>query len=149
MKRGILKSRYVGTVLAVGLLAWGAGHPAPAWSDNSCSVKTLKGTYVFACHGLQGSGQTDFAIAGREQFHGDGTVNGVQTYADKDNTLHHVSYTGTYTVTPDCTATYTATDENGVVFHQDMFFGRDGAELSIVVTDPGFVDSLYERRVSN
>src|SRR5215469_15984233 len=113
MKCAILRSLGMGMFLTVGLFAWGAGHPAPAWSDNSCSLRTLKGTYMISCEGVQGSGQTHFAFAGREQFHGDGTLNGIYSYADKDSVLHRVSYTGTYTVNPDCTGTYTSTDENG------------------------------------
>jgi hypothetical protein len=149
MKRGILKSRGVGMLLAVGLLAWGAGHPAPAWSGNSCSQKTLKGTYFYNCHGVQGSGQTDFAVAGKETFHGDGTLSGVSSFTDKDNILHDVSYSGTYTVNPNCTGTYTSTDENGVITHIDMFFPRDGSEIDMVVTEPGLVDALVERRVGD
>jgi hypothetical protein len=147
MKRAVLRSRGVGMLLAIGLLAWGAGHPEPAWSDDSCSLSTLKGTYIFECAGVQGSAQTHFAFAGKEQFHGDGTVNGVYTYSDKDNVLRHVSYTATYTVDPDCTGRYTSTDENGAVIHNDMFFPRDGSELDMVTTDPGDVDAVVERRV--
>jgi hypothetical protein len=149
MKRGIPKSRGVGMLLAVGLIAWGAGHPATASSDSSCSQRTLKGTYMYNCHGVQGSGQIDFAAAGKEQYHGDGTLDGVITSTDKDNVSHDVSYTGTYTVNSDCTATYTVTDENGVVTHADLFLPRDGSEIDVVLTDPGFVDSLVERRVGN
>jgi hypothetical protein len=104
---------------------------------------------LVACHGVQGSAQTDWAGAAREQFHGDGTLDGVQTITDKDTVSHHDSYTGTYTVNPDCTGTYTSTDENGVVTHIDMFFGPDAAELYFILTDPGVVDALVERRVGN
>jgi hypothetical protein len=149
MKRAVVRLRGVGMFLGIGLFAWGVGHPAPAWSDNSCSLSTLKGTHLFECHGVQGKKQADFAFAGKEQFHGDGTLKGVSTYTDKDNVLHRVSYTGTYTVNPDCTGTYTSTDENGVVTHIDMFFGTDAAELYFILTDPGVVDALVERRVGN
>jgi hypothetical protein len=135
--------------LAVVLLAWGAGHPAPAWSDNSCSLRTLKGTYLGDCNGVQGSRQAHFAIAAIDRFHGDGTVSGVFSYSDKHNILHHVTYTGTYTVNPDCTGTWTSTDENGGVSHIDLFVARDGAVFSFVFTDPGVVDAGVERRVGN
>jgi hypothetical protein len=148
MKRTLLRLRDVGMFLGIGLFAWGVGHPAPAWSDNSCSLKTLKGTYMYNCHGVQGSAQTDFAAAGKEEFHGDGTLSGVITSTDKDNVFHLVHYSGTYTVNPDCTGTYTSTDENGVITHIDMFFPRDGSEIDTVLTDPGVVDALVERRVS-
>ena len=147
MKRIVLRPLGVVMLLAVGLLAGGAGHPLPAWSGDACSLGTLRGTYMYNCHGVQGSAQTDFAVAGKELFHGDGTVDGVNTFTDKDNVLHHVRYTADYTVNPNCTGSYTSTDENGVVTHIDMFFPRDGSEIDMVVTDPGVVDSLVERKV--
>jgi hypothetical protein len=148
MKRLVLRSRGVGMLLAAGLIAWVAGHPAPAWSDNSCSVRTLKGTYVGSCEGVQGSAQTHFASACKDQFHGDGTVSGVCSSTDKDNVFHNVSYTGTYTLNPDCTGTFTSTDENGGVAHGDLFVPRDGSEFGFIFTDPGVVDAFTERRVS-
>jgi hypothetical protein len=148
MKRTVLRSRGFGMLLAVGLLAWGVGHPAPAWSHDSCSLKTLKGTYIVACGGVQGSGQSHFAAAALEHFRGDGTSSGFSTYTDKDNILRQVPFTATYTVNPDCTGTYTATDENGTI-HLDVFLAPDGSEFSFVYTDPGVVDSSTERRVGN
>jgi hypothetical protein len=149
MKRAVLRPLGVGMILAVGLLACGAGHPAPAWSGNSCSLKTLKGTYFYTCHGVQGSPASDFAAAGKETFHGDGTLDGVITATDGDKVQHHYSYTGTYTVNPDCTGTVIEGDQNIGVAHIDMFFPRDGSELDYVLTDQGVVDSLVERRVGD
>jgi hypothetical protein len=147
MKRAVLRPIGVGMILAVGLLAWGAGHPQPAWSDNSCSLKTLKGTYMISCHGVQGTAQSNFAIAGLEHMHGDGTSNGVSTYADKDSVLHRqVPFTVTYTVNPDCTGTYTATDVNGTI-HLDIFVAPDGSEFNFVYTDTRVVDAASERKV--
>jgi hypothetical protein len=133
-------------LLAVGLIAWGVGHPAPAWSGNSCSLKTLKGTYSGFCHGVQGAGQTEFAAADLEHFQGDGTSTGFSTYADKGQVLSQVPFTATYTVNPDWTGTYTATDVNGTI-HLDIFVAPDGSEFNFVYTDPTVVDSASERRV--
>ena len=149
MKCAVLGTISVEMLLTVGLLIWGAGHPEPAWSDNPCSLRTLKGTYVYHCSGvhLGGSQPVYVAFAGQDQYHGDGTMTGVYSFSDHGTISHNVSYTGTYTVNPDCTGTYTSVDENGVVGHLDLFFGRDGDEVSIVWTDPGFVDAWVERRV--
>jgi hypothetical protein len=146
MKRGVLKSSGIVMLLTVGLFAWGAGHPAPAWSGNSCSLKTLEGTYSGFCHGVQGARQNNFAAADLEHFHGDGTSNGFSTFADKHNVLSQVPFTATYTVKPDCTGTYTATDVNGTI-HLDIFVAPDGSEFNFVYTDPGVVDAGSERRV--
>ena len=143
----------VGMLLAVGLLIWGAGQPEQAWSENSCSLRTLKGTYVYHCRGIQlvNGQQVHFAFAGQDHFNGDGKVTGVYSYSDNSANsaiLQHVSYSGTYTVNPDCTGTYTTTDVNGVVGHLDLFFGHDGAEVTFIFTDPGVVDGGVERRVN-
>ena len=139
----------VGILLAIGLLISGAGRPEQALSDKPCSLRTLKGTYVYHCAGVQiVNGQpVHFAFAGKDHYNGDGTMTGVYSFSDNGAISHHVSYTGTYTVNPDCTGTFTTVDENGLVAHVDLFFGRDGEEVSFVLTDPGFVDAGVERRV--
>jgi hypothetical protein len=136
-------------LLAVGLLAWGAGHPVPAWSGDTCSVGVLKGTYIIVCNGVQGAKASHFSFSGLEHFHADGTSNGVSTYADKDNILRKVLFTATYTVNPDCSGTYRSIDENGTVTNLDIYVARDGSEFSYIFTDPGFVDSGLEQRISH
>ena len=138
----------VGMLLAIGLLISGAGRPEQASSDKPCSLQTLKGTYLYHCAGVSGQDQAHFAFAGYDHYNGDGTVTGVFSFSDKDNILHHVSYSGTYTVNPDCTGTYTTVDENGISGNLDLFFGRDGEEVTFIFTDPGVVDAGVERRVS-
>jgi hypothetical protein len=139
----------VGLLLAVGLLVWGAGRPEQALSDKPCSLRTLKGTYLYHCAGVRiENGQpVHFAFAGKDHYNGDGTMSGVFSLSDNGTISPHVSYTGTYTVNPDCTGSFSTVDENGVVGHADLFFGRDGEEVSFVLTDPGFVDAGVERRV--
>ena len=141
----------IGMLLAVGLLISGAGHPEPAASAEQCSQRTLKGTYVYHCAGLRldEKGQpVHFAFAGQDHFDGNGTVTGVFSYSDNSPILQqHISYSGTYTVNPDCTGTYTTVDENGVSGNLDLFFGRDGEEVTFIFTDPGVVDAGVERRV--
>jgi hypothetical protein len=118
-------------------------------SENPCSLRTLQGTYAYHCSGvhLGGSQPVYVAFAGQEQYNGDGTMTGVYSFSDNGALSRNVSYKGTYTVTPDCTGTLTTTDENGVVVHADLFFGRDGAEVNFVLTDDGVVDAAVERRV--
>jgi len=140
----------VGMLLAVGLLISGAGHPEPAASAEQCSLRTLKGTYVYHCAGfrLENGQQVHFAFAGQDHFDGNGTVTGVYSYSDNNPILQqHISYSGTYTVNPDCTGTYATVDENGISGHLDLFFGRDGEEVTFIFTDPGVVDAGVERRV--
>jgi hypothetical protein len=140
----------LGMLLALGLLIWGAGHPEQAWSDPPCSLRTLKGTYLYHCAGvyLVNGQPVHFAFAGKDQYNGDGTMTGVYSLSDNGTLSHQVSYSGNYTVNPDCTGSFITTDEHGVVQHVDLYFGHDGEEVTFVITDPGFIDSGVERRVS-
>ena len=139
----------VGILLAMGLLIWGTGYLEPAWSDNPCSLRTLKGTYAYHCSGVHlGNEQPVYvAFAGQEHYNGDGTMTGVYSFSDNGTISHNIAYTGTYTVNPDCTGTLTTKDVNGVVVHADLFFGHDGEEIHFVLTDDFVVDAAFERRV--
>jgi hypothetical protein len=140
----------VGILLALGLLISGAGRLEQASSDKPCSLRTLKGTYLYHCAGVQlVDGQpVHFALAGYDRYNGDGTMTGVASLSFNGTLSHHVSATGTYTVNPDCTGAFSTVDENGVAAHADLFFGRDAEEVYFVLTDPGVVDAGVERRVS-
>ena len=74
-------------------------------------------------------------------------MSGVYSFSENGVLSRNISYTGTYTVNADCTGTYASVDENGVIVHADLFFGRDGDEVSSVLTDGGVVDAAVERRV--
>ncbi|MGE0826379.1 MAG: hypothetical protein AB7G75_26740 [Candidatus Binatia bacterium] len=149
MKRVVLGPLGVGMLLAIGLFISGAGQPQPVESAKPCSLQTLKGSYLYHCTGFQlvDGQQVHFAFAGRDQYNGDGTMSGVYSLSYNGELSQHLSYTGTYTVNPDCTGAFTTTDENGAVIHADLYFGRDGEEVSFVLTDPGVVDAGVERRV--
>jgi hypothetical protein len=103
MRRTVLGPIGIGLLLTVGLLIWGAGHPEQALSENPCSLRTLKGIYVYHCAGfrLENGQQVHFAFAGQDHFNGNGTVTGVYSYSDNSAILQqHISYSGTYTVNP-------------------------------------------------
>jgi len=139
----------VGILLALGLLISGVGRPEQALSENPCSLRTLKGIYAYHCSGVHlGNGQPIYvAFAGQEHYNGDGTMTGTYTFSDNGTISHNISYTGTYTVNPDCTGTLATKDVNGVVVHADLFFGRDGEEVHFVLTDDDVVDAAFERKV--
>jgi hypothetical protein len=74
-------------------------------------------------------------------------MTGVYSFSENGTLSHNISYTGTYTVNPDCTGTLATKDVNGVVVHADLFFGRDGEEVHFVLTDDDVVDAAFERKV--
>ena len=150
MKRMVVGPIGIGLLLAVGLLISGAAPPEQGSNDKGCSLRTLKGTYLFAYTGFQivDGQQVPFVFAGKDRVNGDGTLTGVNSFSVNGAISQSVTYTGTYTVNPDCTGTSTTVDDGtGETAHFDLFFGRDGDAISFVQTDPGFVDADIERRV--
>ena len=120
-------------------------------ASTTCDAATLHGTYVYAYTGYTTTSEsvTRFAVAGLAVFNGDGTLQGVSTTATEGQApAVAVSYKGTYTSKPDCTATETDTDQNGNVTHFDDFTGPAGNTISYVEVDPDVVSSGVETRQS-
>jgi hypothetical protein len=152
--------RYVAALLVVlgllgvvGVLAVGTGF---AEDENGagakCSKATLHGTYLFAQNGVDifGKDQVPFAIAGYEQFDGNGKAKAVFTGNFNGNVLRHGVFTGTYSVKADCTGTSTYFDpaEDGDV-RMDMFIAPDGSMLTFVQTKPSQqVTAGFEQRAT-
>ncbi|RKI34166.1 hypothetical protein D7Y27_33765 [Corallococcus sp. AB004] len=56
------------------------------------------------------------------------------------------TYSGPYTLKPDCSGTLTLTDTLGVTTHWDIFVTRNGEDLTFIQTDAGSVTSGFEIR---
>jgi hypothetical protein len=137
------------------LLAFGCtallllGIPQRAMTQQSCSVETLKGTYIFEYTGftIDDGEHVPFSAGGLEYYNGDGTMRGVFSGVD-GGVVEDLEYTGTYTVNPDCTSELTTNDPIFGESHYDQFLDPDGQRFTFVQTDEGFVASGFERRVS-
>ena len=150
MKRMPVRRIGVGLLLAAGFLGSSAASQEQASRHKRCSLRTLEGLYLFAYSGYQivDGQQVPFVFSGRDRLNGDGTLSGVNTFSINGAISQNVTYTGTYTVNPDCTGTSTTVDDGtGETGHFDLFFGPDGDEVAFVQTDPGFVSGSIERRV--
>lgn len=138
--------------LAVASFFGSASSASAARSANGttghCSLGTLNGTYLFSDNGffVQGGKRTPFSDAGHETYDGNGHVQGVFTLSDNGTITRLIHYTGTYTVTPQCTGTETYTTTTGVTSHFDQFIAPDGSHFTYVETDPGFVLASTEVR---
>ena len=148
-------TRYVAALLVVllvgvvGVLAIGAGY---AKNENAsrakCSEATLDGTYLFAEDGvlLTDNDQVPFALAGYQVYNGKGKVKGVQSGNFGGEVFRKESFTGTYTVKADCTATvtYAGGDEQF-----DLFLDPDGSKFTLVQVKPSdLVTSGFEPRAT-
>src|SRR2546423_10720255 len=155
-RKSVFKMPAMPTTIMIicGLLVAGSS----AWADDgvdgpSCTLKTLKGRYLFADKGtilppaFGVTAPTPGANAGFHLFNGDGTgadivtlrVNGVTVLK---NTLVPISYT----VNADCTGTLTVLIPGGPSF--GLFIAPDGESLATIAEDPGNYVSSIDRRVS-
>jgi hypothetical protein len=119
-------------------------------AQQTCSLGTLKGNYIFAYDGFNVMGPTmtdrlPFASAGHETYKGNGEVNGITT-TSVNGVVTTVAYSGTYTVAPDCSGTTTLTDENDVTTHYRIVIQPDGLVVGYVGTDSNVVTAGYESR---
>ena len=140
----------VAVLLAAGFLVSSAASQEQESRHKRCSLRTLEGFYLFSYSGYQivDGQQIPFVFSGRDRVNGDGTLSGVNSFSINGATSQNVTYTGTYTVNPDCTGSSTTVDDvTGETGHFDLFFGPDGDEVAFVQTDPGFVTGGIERRV--
>ena len=130
------------TIAAVFVLALAAA-PAAKADDRVCSNATLRGPYSDQDTGtIVGVGP--FAGVNVDTFDGNGnlTISGVSSV---NGSVSPGVLTGTYTVNPDCTGTYTVSGGGLTV---DAFFviDDDGNELKIVISDPGNVINCVARK---
>jgi hypothetical protein len=115
------------------------------------TVGTFRGTYVFGFTGytIDASGNhTPFADGGRETYFGNGHSAGVFTFTTNGFIGSRLSFTATYTVNADGSASETVTDENGHVSHFDVYITRDGSTFGFVGTDPGVISAGVATRSS-
>ncbi len=140
----------VGLAALAGILAVAGCDGGNSEAQSGCSLGTLHGAYIYALDGFTVAGEgasqrAPFAQAGREIFNGDGTMSGIGT-ASFNGDVVRVTYSGTYTVTADCTGAVTFTDGAGVVSHYDIAIENGGAEFGFIQTDPNVVTAAFERR---
>ncbi|MDX2166307.1 MAG: hypothetical protein SF182_04565 [Deltaproteobacteria bacterium] len=135
-------------LLVLWLLLGGCGSSA---DGAGCTAATLKGSYVYAYDGFQVMGETaaqriPFAFAGRDIWHGDGTMAGTGSGGTNGVPDGVASYTGTYSLDADCTGSLIYTDGSGHATHWDLYVLNNGALISYVQTDAGFVAAGTEQR---
>ena len=110
---------------------------AAARQRPACTVRTLRGSYVFSATGFNivGGVQQPKAIIEVIAFHGDGTLDvPAATVSLNGVIIRSLPSFGTYTVEDDCTGTITL---NGPTF--DIFLSKDGDGISMIQTNPNTV----------
>jgi hypothetical protein len=123
-----------------------------------CSNASLHGTYAYSAQGfgevtpdIGSAGFTPFAQTGLAVYDGNGHItSGTFTYSTTtaNGGSSRGTFTGTYTVTDDCSGTATADLGDGTLFHFDLVV-QSPSTYTLINTDPGAFLSVYlGRRVS-
>lgn len=145
MKRNTIAKAF--TIAAVTALALGLASTANA-GNKGCSLATLKGTFADKDTGFITAPPEvagPFAGVALETFDGDGALTGTG-HLSLNGTPSQGTFTGTYTVNPDCTGTYTVQNSLGLTVHAFFVIDDGGNELQIVISDPGTVITCIARR---
>lgn len=146
MKRSTIAKAF--TIAAVTALALG-GAPTAKAGDKGCSTATLKGTFAHKSTGFITAPPAQagpLAHVGAETFDGYGAFTATGIVSQNGNIVP-VTETGTYTVNPDCTGTYTAQiSPLGITAHVFFVIDDSGNEFQIVETDAGTVITGVSRR---
>jgi len=144
----IMKRSTIAKAFTLAALALGVAVAANA-GNKGCSLATLKGAFadkdtgfITAPPELAGP----FAGVNIDTFDGKGALTGTGIVSLNGNIVPG-TYTGTYTVDPDCTGTYTVkVSPLGLTTHAFFVIDGGGSELQIVIIDQGTVITCIARR---
>jgi hypothetical protein len=115
MKRSVTALLATALVVALAIIVITSNHGVRAvYAHSGCSIATLSGSYGLSFTGFSGRserGPVNVPHAGNGLATFDGAGNFAANYTDSFNNEVNqgVVYTATYTVSPDCTGTFTGT----------------------------------------
>ncbi len=116
-----------------------------------CSNSKIRGTYAFTIHGqvlLPGGSALLIDGLAKTTFDGNGNLTQLDAIAVNGNVAPGwASNTGTYSVNPDCTGTFTVTNGNQQPIHLQMIVAQSGNTMHDMVIDPGIATTAEAERV--
>jgi len=129
-----------------------------AWADDgqpTCTLKTLKGRYLFAGSGTvlppfgMVTGPAPATHAGFHVFNGDGTgIDTITLVVNGAIQLSNAPAPFSYTVNADCTGTITVHAPFGPPPTFNIYVAPNGDSVATIGTDPGNADCEISQRVS-
>jgi hypothetical protein len=141
-KEMIMKPSTIAKAFATTLAALALGIAPNAKADEGCSNATLKGTFSYTSTGFITAPPAlagPFAEVGTQTFDGKGGTTAAATLSQNGNILQ-VTITGTYTVNPDCTGTFTLqVSPLGITVHVFLAIDNSGTEFQAIETEQGIV----------
>ena len=146
MKRTNIANTLAITVVTA--LALGIAPTAQA-ADKGCSNATLLGTFAYRITGFITAPPAEagpFASVGTQIFDGNGRTTAT-AWVSQNGNIVPVTITGTYTVNPDCTGSFTLQiSPLGLTTHSFFAIDDDEAGFQAIQTDPGVVVTGIARR---
>jgi hypothetical protein len=119
-----------------------------------CSNATLKGSFGYSGIGTLLPASTPppfagpFGEVGRQTFDAEGNTNGTATLSANGN-INKVTIQGTYAVNADCTGSMTlSVSPLAVIFHGDFVVDDSAAEIRVISTDAGVVETRVYKKQS-
>jgi|SRR5579863_8752560 len=147
MKRSTIAKTF--SMAAVTALALCISSTAKA-DDKGCSNATVRGSYAQTGTGVITAPPDQagpFANVGTLVFDGNGGLTGALTISQNGMSAQ-ATETGTYTVSSDCTGTYTVQIAPFGITSQAFFaIDTNGDELEIIVTDAGSVITCVAKKL--
>jgi len=118
---------------------------------SACSNKIIQGTYAFTIHGTillpDGSSLIVNGLA-KTTFDGVGNIKQLDAVAVNGNLPQGWRLSlGTYSVNPDCTGTFTVSNDPQPPIHVLMLVSESGNKIHAVVIDPGFATTSDAERI--
>src|SRR5882762_8278194 len=118
---------------------------------SACSNSTIQGSYAFTIHGTvflpDGSTLLIDGLA-KTTFDGKGNLTQLDAIAVNGNVAPGwASNTGTYSVNPNCTGTFTVTNGSQPPVHLQMIIAQSGNTIHDMVIDPGIATTAEAERV--
>jgi hypothetical protein len=125
---------------------------SPLTSNASeCSNSTIQGAYAFTIHGqvfLPNGASLLIDGLAKTTFDGKGNVTQLDAVATNGNVPPGWrTSTGTYSVDPDCTGTFTVSNGDQPPIHTQIIVAQSGNTIHAIVIDPGFATTSDAERI--
>jgi hypothetical protein len=118
---------------------------------SACSNQTIQGSYAFTIHGtIFLPDGTTLLVDGlaKTTFDGQGNIKQLDAVAVNGNLSPGWRLsTGTYSVSQDCTGTFTVSNDPQPAIHVQMLVSQSGNKIHAVVIDPGFATTSDAERI--
>jgi hypothetical protein len=141
MRRSLLLALTTAAVLGLSASLAPAGSSPKALAAEGCGLRSLHGGYGFAFQGQvvpPDVEELDLAGAGRIVFDGRGGLSGKE-WDSTNGVQETLTFTGSYSIQPDCTGTATLVNSNRRTDHIKFGLIKGGDGFHFTVTDAGVV----------